>query len=44
MDFQSGWWATVHAFTINPRHLEILYEFDDDRYDLHIPVIGRSKK
>jgi hypothetical protein len=40
-DFRNGWWATIHAFTVNPRHLVIHYEFDDDRYDLHIPVLGQ---
>jgi hypothetical protein len=39
-DFHNGWWATVCAFTMNPRHLVIQYEFDDDRYNLHIPVLG----
>ena len=39
-DFRNGWWATVHAFTMDPRYLVIHYEFDDDRYNLHIPVLG----
>jgi hypothetical protein len=42
-DFRNGWWATVHAFTMNPRHLVIHYVFDDDRYNLHIPVVGHHK-
>jgi hypothetical protein len=42
-DFRNGWWATLHAFTGNPRHLVIQYEFDDDRYNLHIPVLGHSR-
>jgi hypothetical protein len=43
-DFRSGWWATVYAFTMNPRHLVIQYEFDDDRYNLNIPVLGRQRQ
>jgi len=42
-NFHNGWWATVHAFTMNPRHLVIHYEFDDERYNLHIPVLGRPQ-
>jgi hypothetical protein len=42
-DFRNGWWATFYAFTINPRHLVIHYEFDDDRYNLHIPVLGHAQ-
>jgi hypothetical protein len=42
-DFRNGWWATVFAFTLNPRQLVIHYEFDDDRYDLHIPVLGHAR-
>jgi hypothetical protein len=42
-DFRHGWWATVHAFTMNPRHLVIHYVFEDDRYNLHIPVLGHHK-
>jgi len=41
-DFRNGWWATVYAFTMNPRHLVIHCEFDDDRYNLHIPVLGHA--
>jgi hypothetical protein len=41
-DFRNGWWATVYAFTMNPRHLVIHYEFDDDRYNLNIPALGRA--
>ncbi len=40
-DFRSGWWATVCAFTMNPRNLVIHYEFANDRYNLHIPVLGQ---
>jgi hypothetical protein len=40
-DFGTGWWATIHAFSVNPRHLVIHYEFDDDRYDLNIPLLGQ---
>ena len=39
-DFRSGWRAALSAFAINPRHLLVLYKFDDDRYDLQIPVLG----
>jgi hypothetical protein len=39
-DFHNGWWATVCAFTMNPRHLVIHYEFEDDRYNMQIPVLG----
>jgi hypothetical protein len=39
-DFRNGWRAAVHAFTMNPRLLVIHYEFDDDRYNLQIPVIS----
>jgi len=42
-DFGSGWWATVTALSINPSHLVIHYEFDDQRYDLQIPVLSRSE-
>ena len=42
-DFHNGWWATVCAFTMNPRHLVIHYEFEDDRYNLHIPVLGHPQ-
>jgi hypothetical protein len=42
-DFRNGWWATVYAFTMNPRHLVIYYEFDNDRYNLHIPVLGHDE-
>jgi hypothetical protein len=42
-DFHNGWWATLHALTMNPRHLVIHYEFDDDRYNLHIPVVGHPR-
>jgi hypothetical protein len=42
-DFHSGWWATFHAFTMNPRHLTILYQFQDERYDIHIPVVGNAQ-
>jgi hypothetical protein len=41
-DFHSGWGATVYAFTMNPRDLEIHYEFDDERYDMDISVLGQS--
>jgi hypothetical protein len=41
-DFRNGWWATVYAFTMNPRHLVIHYEFDDERYNLRIPVLGQA--
>jgi hypothetical protein len=41
-DFRNGWWATVHAFTKNPRHLVIEYEFGNDRYNLYIPVLGHQ--
>jgi hypothetical protein len=40
-DFRNGWWATVYAFTMDPRNMIIDYCFDNDRYDLHIPVLGR---
>ncbi len=43
MDFHNGWWATVHAFTMNPRHLSILYQFGDERYNINIPVLGRGQ-
>jgi hypothetical protein len=42
-DFRNGWWATVYAFTMNPRHLVIHYEFDDERYNLNIPVLGQAE-
>ena len=42
-DFRNGWWATLHAFTKNPRDLVIHYEFDDDRYNLSIAVLGYPK-
>ena len=42
-DFHNGWWATVCAFTMNPRHLVIQYEFEDDRYNLRIPVLGHPE-
>jgi hypothetical protein len=42
-DFHNGWWATIHAFTMNPRQLLIHYEFDDNRYDLQIPVLGHPR-
>jgi hypothetical protein len=42
-DFRNGWWATVFAFTLNPGQLIIHYEFDDDRYDLQIPVLGHAR-
>jgi hypothetical protein len=42
-DFRNGWWATVHAFTINPRDLVLHYVFEDERYNLHIPVLGHPK-
>jgi hypothetical protein len=42
-DFRNGWWATFCAFTMNPRHLVIDYEFEDDRYNMHIPVLGHSR-
>ena len=42
-DFRSGWWATVCAFTMNPRNLAIHYEFANDRYNLHIPVLGQCQ-
>jgi len=41
-DFHSGWGAALHAFTMNPRHLVIHYEFDDDRYNMQIPVLGHD--
>jgi hypothetical protein len=41
-DFHNGWWAAIFAFTMDPRHLVIQYEFDDDRYNLHIPVLGSA--
>jgi hypothetical protein len=41
-DFRNGWWATVYAFTMNPRHLIVHYEFEDDRYNLNIPALGRA--
>jgi hypothetical protein len=41
-DFRNGWWATIHAFTMNPQNLVIHYEFEDDRYNLNIPVLGHS--
>jgi hypothetical protein len=39
-DFHNGWWAAVHAFTMNPRHLMILYQFEDERYNICVPVLG----
>ena len=42
LDFRNGWWATAYAFTMNPRHLVIHYEFENDRYNLHIPVLGHA--
>jgi hypothetical protein len=42
-DFRNGWWAAIHAFTMNPRHLVIQYEFGDDRYNLNIPVLGQAR-
>ncbi len=42
-DFRNGWWATLHAFTKNPRDLVIHYEFDNDRYNLSIAVLGFPK-
>jgi len=39
-DFHTGWSATVQAFANDPHDLLIHYEFDDDRYDLHIPVLS----
>jgi len=42
-DFRNGWWATIHAFTKDPRHLVIHYEFDDNRYNLSIPILGNAK-
>lgn len=42
-DFHNGWWAAIHAFTMDPRHLVIQYQFDDDRYNLNIPVLGHAK-
>jgi hypothetical protein len=42
-DFHNGWWATVCAFAMNPRHLVIHYHFDDDRYNLNIPVLGHPQ-
>ncbi|MGP8234851.1 MAG: hypothetical protein ACLQVW_05525 [Limisphaerales bacterium] len=42
-DFRNGWWAAIYAFTMNPRHLVIQYEFDDDRYNLNIPVLGHAR-
>jgi hypothetical protein len=41
-DFHNGWWATVYAFSLKPRCLVIYYEFDDERYNLRIPVLGHS--
>jgi len=43
MDFGSGWWATVNAFTMDPSRLVIHYEFGDERYDLQIPVLSDSE-
>jgi hypothetical protein len=39
-DFRTGWWATVCAFSMDPRRLAIHYDFDDERYDMNIPVLG----
>ncbi len=39
-DFHNGWWAAIHAFSMNPRHLVIHYEFNDERYNLEIPVVA----
>jgi hypothetical protein len=39
-NFHTGWWATVFAFTMNPRNLIIHYEFSNDRYNLDIPVLA----
>jgi hypothetical protein len=39
-DFRSGWWATLCAFKMDPRRLAIHYDFDDERYDMRIPVLG----
>ncbi len=41
-DFRSGWWATLCAFTMNPRNLVIHYEFANNRYNLRIPVLGHA--
>ncbi len=38
-DFRNGWWATLCAFTMDPQNLVIQYDFDDDRYNLDIPVV-----
>jgi len=42
-DFRNGWSATLCAFKLNRRHLVIQYEFENDRYDLHIPVVGHPQ-
>lgn len=42
-NFHTGWWATVCALTMNLRHLVIHYEFNNDRYNLHIPVLDRPR-
>jgi len=41
-DFGSGWGATYHAFTMDTRDLAIEYEFEDERYNLHVPVLSQS--
>jgi hypothetical protein len=38
-DFRNGWWATLCAFTMDPQNLVIQYDFDDERYNLNIPVV-----
>jgi hypothetical protein len=42
-DFRTGWRATYHAFMIVGGNLVIDYEFGDERYNLHIPIVRRSE-
>jgi hypothetical protein len=38
-NFRSGWRATVAAFAAcAPDDLAIFYDFDDDRYNINIPL------
>ncbi|HEX4122250.1 MAG TPA: hypothetical protein VH619_16655 [Verrucomicrobiae bacterium] len=39
-DFHTGWWATAIAVSMDAENLAVVYAFDDQRYNINIPILG----
>jgi hypothetical protein len=42
-DFHTGWWATSVAFSMDAQNLAVIYDFDDEQYNITVPVACPSK-